>query len=169
MKGPRYLTELQHFLGNYIFQNVAATLYGPALFLCSITFSAVATIGFSIVTSGGGNNLSPNEHIYPEHVTNEDLKFTYSFGPNLVSFHPALYFARVYSITLDRNLLYESCEGFRLCARTTIWCDGAPFGGTETAQNQDFNIPMFSVNPCCRLRFFASGDPGTPLPPSASA
>ena len=25
-----------------------------------------------MVTSGGGQNLSPNKHIYPEHVTKED-------------------------------------------------------------------------------------------------
>ena len=46
------------------------TLVPPTILICAITFDAVATIGFSMVTSGGGNNLSPNEYIYPEHITN---------------------------------------------------------------------------------------------------
>ena len=50
-----------------------------------------------------GHNLSPNEHIASEHVTKEDLRFTYSVGPNLVSFLPPLRMSRVYSVTLRQT------------------------------------------------------------------
>ena len=64
---------------------------------------SAATIGFSMITCVGGNNLSPNEHIYPEHVTKEDARSTYSFGPNPVSFPPPRRCFRVYSVTLRQK------------------------------------------------------------------
>ena len=69
----------------------------------AITFDAVATIGFSIITSGKGNNLTPNEHIYPEHVTKEDAKGTYSFGAHLVSSLPPRRISLKSSVTLPQK------------------------------------------------------------------
>ena len=67
-----------------------------------------ARLELSIVTRGVGNNLSPNEHMYPEHITEICSKSTYRFGPNLVLFLPPRRMSLCIVLLFGKNLLYES-------------------------------------------------------------
>ena len=145
------------FVRNHILQRLCRTLTWPALFLCAITFNAVATIGFGIVSSGVGNNVSPTKYMYPEHVTEICFNSTYSFGSNLDSFLPPRQISLVYSVTLWQESglrvtwrISSRSGRFEDCASASIFEFMAPILGDAGDLKSNFfgNLMFFKVVIC---------------------